>query len=235
MPPSAGSSKATMRIDCNAILFDLDGVLVDSTAYIERQWRDWAAAKGLDPAPFLRFCHGRRAVETISLAAPELDAEAEVAQFRERALEEEVPLTAVTGARELLAALPDGHWAVVTSGARRFALARLAGAGLPPPAVLVSAEDVRQGKPSPEGYLRAAELLHVAPADCLVLEDAPAGVEAARAAGTAVVALTTTHPAAALASAHLVLGSLADVHLIASPGSGHPLALELGPALVSPA
>ncbi len=224
-----------MRIDCNAILFDLDGVLVDSTAYIERQWRDWAVAKGLDPAPFLRFCHGRRAVETICLAAPELDAEAEVAQFRERALEEEVPLTAVAGARELLAGLPDGRWAVVTSGARRFALARLAGAGLPPPAVLVSAEDVRQGKPSPEGYLRAAELLRVAPRDCLVLEDAPAGVEAARAAGATVVAISTTHPAAALAGAHLVLGSLADVHLVASPANGRTLALELCPVLVSPA
>jgi len=224
-----------MRIHCAAILFDLDGVLVDSTAYIERQWRDWATAKGLDPAPFLRFCHGRRAVETICLAAPELDAEAEVAQFRERAVEEEVPLTAVAGARELLAALPDGRWAVVTSGPRRFALARLAGAGLPRPPLLVSAEDVRQGKPSPEGYLRAAELLGAAPSDCLVLEDAPPGIEAARAAGATVVALSTTHPATALADAHMVLGSLEDVHLVSSPGDSRPLAFELGPAVVMPA
>ena len=219
-----------MRLECTAVLFDLDGVLVDSTAYIERQWREWAMGKGLDPEPFLRYCHGRRAVETICLAAPELDARAEVDQFRERAVTDEVPLTAFPGARELLAALPERRWAVVTSGARRFALARLAGAGLPQPQVLVSAEDVREGKPSPEGYLRAAELIGAAASECLVLEDAPPGIEAARAAGATVVAVSTTHPPAALGGARLVLGSLADVHLASSPGNGRLLALELGPA-----
>jgi sugar-phosphatase len=218
-----------MRIDCSAVLFDLDGVLVDSTAYIEQQWRDWAVSKGLDPAPFLQSCHGRRAVETIRLAAPQLDAEAEVAAFREHAVED-VTLPAIPGARELLAALPEGRWGVVTSGARRFALARLAGAGLPVPRVLVSAEDVREGKPSPEGYLRAARLLAAPPSSCLVVEDAPPGVEAARAAGATVVALTGTHPAASLAQAHRVVTSLADVHLVSAPDNGHPLSFELDPA-----
>jgi len=224
-----------MQIHCAAVLFDLDGVLVDSTTYIEQQWREWAGSKGLDPQPFLHFCHGRRAVETIRLAAPQLDAEAEVARFRERARDEETPLPAAPGARELLAVLPQDRWAVVTSGGRRFALARLAGAGLPEPGVLVSAEDVREGKPSPEGYRRAAELLGVAPSDCLVLEDAPPGVEAARAAGATVVALTTTHLPEALAHAQHVLGSLADVHLMSIPAAGRPLALELGAAPVIPA
>lgn len=222
-----------MRIDCAAILFDLDGVLVDSTAYIERQWREWAASKGLDPAPFLRVCHGRRAVETICLAAPELNAEAEVAQFRERKIEEEAPLAAVPGAAELLATLPDDRWAVVTSGARRFALARLAGAGLPPPRTLVSAEDVRQGKPSPEGYLRAAELLGIAAHECLVVEDAPPGIQAAKTAGATVVALTTTHPAEALADADVVLSSLADVRLMSASTAGRLLALELGSVILA--
>jgi len=221
------SSNTTSRIECAAVLFDLDGVLVDSTAYIERQWRDWALEKKLDPDPFLRYCHGRRAVETIRLAAPWLDADAEVAQFGEHKVEEEVPLAALPGARELLAALPASRWAVVTSGVRSFALARLAGADLPEPRVLVSAEDVREGKPSPDGYLRAAELLGVPPSACLVLEDAPAGIEAARAAGAIVIALSTTHPASSLAGARLVLGSLADVHLIGSPRDGRPLSLEL--------
>jgi mannitol-1-/sugar-/sorbitol-6-phosphatase len=223
-----------MRIDCTAVLFDLDGVLVDSTAYIEQQWRDWAASKGLDPTPFLQFCHGRRAIETICLAAPQLDAEAEVARFREHAVEDAI-LPAVPGARELLAALPHDRWGVVTSGARRFALARLTGAGLPQPRVLVSAEDVCQGKPSPEGYVRAAQLLGATPSSCLVVEDAPPGVQAARAAGATVVALTSTHAAAALADAHLIVSSLADLHFILGPNNGRPLAFELGAAPVTSA
>jgi len=217
-----------MRIDCSAILFDLDGVLVDSTAYIEQQWRDWARSKGLDPAPFLQFCHGRRAVETIRLAAPQLDAEAEVAAFREHAVQD-LALPAVPGARELLAALPEARWGVVTSGARRFALARLAGARLPAPRVLVSADEVREGKPSPEGYLLAARLLATPASSCLVLEDAPPGVEAARAAGATVVALTSTHPAPALAQAHRVVPSLADLHLVSADNAG-PLSFALDPA-----
>jgi len=218
------------RIDCAAVLFDLDGVLVDSTAYIERQWRDWAAAKGLDATPFLRYCHGRRAVETIRLAAPLLDAEDEVARFREQAVDERVPLVAISGARELLHALPASRWAVVTSGARRFALARLAGADLPQPRVLVSAEDVREGKPSPAGYLRAAELLGVAPSACVAFEDAPVGIEAARAAGAMVVALSTTHSSSELSGALVVLESLTYVHLVTSPAGDRPLSLELGSA-----
>jgi sugar-phosphatase len=214
-----------MRVECAAVLFDLDGVLVDSTAYIERQWREWALFRGLDPQPFIRVCHGRRAIETIRLAAPQLDAEAEVARFRAQLLDEDIVLAALPGARELLAALSTARWAVVTSGARRSALARLAGAGLPAPSVLVSADDVRQGKPSPEGYLRAAELIGATPGACVVFEDAPPGIAAARAAGATVIALATTHPPEALAEAHAVAGSLADVHPAFS-GTGRP-ALEI--------
>lgn len=210
-----------MRVECAAVLFDLDGVLVDSTAYIERQWRDWALSRGLDPEPFLRVCHGRRAVETIRLAAPGLDAEAEVARFRAAAPEEDAILASLPGARELLGALSAAPWAVVTSGARRFALARLVGAGLPTPPILVSAEDVRHGKPSPEGYLRAAELAGVTAGECVVFEDAPPGITAARAAGATVIAVATTHPPEALGDAHAVAGSLADVHL-AFHGAGRP-------------
>jgi len=221
-----------MRVECSAVLFDLDGVLVDSTAYIEQQWRDWARSRGLDPEPFVRVCHGRRAVDTIRLAAPQLDAEAEVSCFRAEAPDEEATLTPVPGARELLAALAGSRWAVVTSGARRFALARLVGAGLPVPPVLVSAEDVREGKPSPEGYLRAAALVGAEPGDCLVFEDAPPGLTAARAAGAMVIGLATTHPPEALADAHAVVLSLADVHLIGS-GSDR-LALEIAVLPVIP-
>ena len=200
------------RFECRAILFDLDGVLVDSTAYIEEQWRRWARARGLSEEPFLRVCHGRRALETIQLAAPHLDAQAEVAAFGPVDAGDGPALQPVKGAARLLQTLPAGSWAVATSGSRVAATERLRNAGLPLPAVLVCAEDVRHGKPSPEVYLLAAAGLGVSPIDCVVVEDAPAGIQAARAAGMGVIALTTTHrlenlPADAAAS------SLAAIHL----------------------
>jgi sugar-phosphatase len=200
------------RFECRAILFDLDGVLVDSTRYVEQQWRRWASAKGLQPEPFLRVCHGRRALETIRLAAPHLDAEAEVAAFQPDDGTEGTAIGPVEGAAHILELLPAGSWAVATSGPRRDAIERLRRAGLPAPDVLVCAEDVLRGKPNPDVYLKAAAGLGVAPADCLVIEDAPAGVEAARAAGMKVVALTTTHRLEEL-RADACTASLAGVHV----------------------
>ena len=212
------------RFVCSAVLFDLDGVLVDSAAYVERQWRQWAHTRGLEAEPFLRVCHGRRALETIRLAAPELDAEAEVAALvREEPPEEIQPLE---GAAGLLATLPAGSWAVATSGTRATATARLRQAGLPQPSVLVCAEDVVQGKPSPDPYLEAAARLGVTPSACVVIEDAPAGIEAARAAGMTVIGLTTTHPAAAL-PADACTGSLDGVCLAWRDGQGPERRLEL--------
>src|SRR5882724_11098687 len=163
------SSPAMKRFECRAILFDLDGVLVDSTTYIEEQWRRWATAKGLAPEPFLRFCHGRRALETIRLAAPHLDAEAEVAAFVPDDAGNGNALKPVEGASRLLQTLPVGSWAVATSGTRTAATERLTDAGLPIPGVLVCAEDVVHGKPSPDVYLLAAAGLGVSPADCIVV------------------------------------------------------------------
>jgi sugar-phosphatase len=181
------------RFECRAVLFDLDGVLVDSKALVEAQWRHWAEGKGLPAGPFLQVCHGRRAVETIRLAAPQLDAEAEVAAFVPNGANDDPAIKPIEGAPHLLQSLPLGSWAVATSGGRAAATERLVTAGLPVPGVLICAEDVLHGKPSPDVYLIAAARLAVSPSDCLVVEDAPAGVEAARAAGMAVVALTTTH------------------------------------------
>ena len=200
------------RFECRAILFDLDGVLVDSKRHIEQQWRSWALAKGLSPEPFLRVCHGRRALETIRLGAPELDAEAEIAAFEPDPASEVAELTPVKGAAHLLQLLPAGSWAVATSGTRATATARLYGVGLPEPAVLICAEDVVRGKPDPDVYLTAAARLEVIPSDCIVVEDAPAGIDAARAAGMRVLALTTTHPATML-NADASAPSLAFVHL----------------------
>jgi mannitol-1-/sugar-/sorbitol-6-phosphatase len=200
------------RFECHAIIFDLDGVLVDSTAFIEDQWRRWAKAKGLRAEPFLKVCHGRRAVETIRLAAPHLDAEAEVAAFQPDDTENNRALRPLDGAARLLQTLPVGSWAVATSGTRQLATERIQRAGLPLPNVLVCAEDVVHGKPSPDVYLMAAVALAVPPSDCLVIEDAPAGVEAARAAGMDVVAVTTTHRREEL-QADACASSLAEIHV----------------------
>ena len=203
---------AMKRFECRAVLFDLDGVLVDSTRYVEQQWRRWAVAKGLAPDPFLRVCHGRRALETIRLAAPHLDAEAEVAAFVPEEDSDSDLLAPIEGAARLLDALPQGSWAVATSGPRSAATSRLRGAGLPIPPVLVCAEDVVRGKPSPDVYLMAAVALRARPSECLVIEDAPAGIEAAKAAGMRVLGLTTTHQRGDLA-ADICARSLAEVHL----------------------
>ena len=143
------------RFECSAVVFDLDGVLVDSTGYVEQQWRRWATSKGLPVEPFLRVCHGRRALETIRLAAPHLDAEAEVAAFVPQEEEPGQVLGPVEGAPRLLETLPVGSWAVATSGTRAVATERLQRAGLPIPGVLICAEDVLRGKPSPDVYLLA--------------------------------------------------------------------------------
>jgi sugar-phosphatase len=200
------------RFECGAVLFDLDGVLVDSAKYVEQQWRRWAISRGLAPEPFLRVCHGRRALETIRLAAPYLDAEAEVAAFVPEEDADSNQLSPVEGASRLLEMLPAGSWAVATSGTRLTAIDRLQRAGLPIPEVLICAEDVLRGKPSPDVYLMAAAALAVPASKCLVIEDAPAGIEAARAAGMRVVALTTTYRAEDL-TANACTTSLTGVHL----------------------
>ena len=200
------------RFECSAIVFDLDGVLVDSAAYVERQWRRWASARGLAPEPFLRVCHGRRALETIRIAAPHLDAEAEARALAPEDDAGDATIVPLAGASRLLGLLPAGTWAVATSGPRATATARLERAGLPVPPVLVSAEDVAQGKPAPDAYLLAARSLGVIPSDCLVVEDAPAGIEAARLARMSVVALATTHRPDEL-SADACAASLGGVYL----------------------
>jgi HAD superfamily hydrolase (TIGR01509 family) len=185
-----------------AVLSDLDGVLVDSGAAVERAWCRFAARNGIDPAHVLAESHGRRSVDVIRVVAPHLDAEAEAIRIEREEIEDASDLRALPGARELVATVPPERFAIVTSGTRALAVARLNAAGLPVPEVLVSAEQVECGKPDPAGYLRAAELLGVEPSHSLVLEDAPAGVEAARAAGMTVIAVLTTNDESALRAAH---------------------------------
>lgn len=196
---------------CAALLFDMDGVLVDSHAVVKRTWRRWCERTGIDEATVLSAAHGRRTMDTLRAVAPHLDLSAEARWLEEAELRDRDGIVAVPGARELTTALPDGSWAVVTSAGRELARRRLEWAGLPAPRSLVSAQEVRQGKPSPEGYLRAAGKLGVDASCCVVLEDSPAGIEAARAARMRVVGLTTTHEADELGGVEVLLPDLAGI------------------------
>ena len=192
----------------SAVLFDVDGVLLDSRESTERGWLEWARRRGVDPELLRGSMHGVRSADVIGAVAPELDA-AEEADLVERLQEEDTDgVRAVPGAPEALAALDPDRIAAVTSATRALATARLAAAGIDPPRVILYAGDVGRGKPDPEGYLAAAARLGVDPSEALVVEDAPQGLQAGRAAGAATVGVTTTHPASELAAADLVIDTL---------------------------
>jgi sugar-phosphatase len=190
------------------LLFDLDGTLVDSRAVVERQWRRLCDRLGLDFSELLPVLHGVRSSDVIRAFAPEVDVEAEAAALDAAEEADTQGLAVVPGAPSVLAALDPGSWGVVTSGHRTLAQGRLRAVGLPVPQVMVCGDDVAKGKPDPEGYLAAAGLLGVAPEACVVFEDAPAGVQAALAAGMRVIGITTTHPASALAGTSVVMDDL---------------------------
>jgi len=208
------------RLGCRAVLFDLDGVLVDSRRCIRLVWETWAAERGLDPAPFLAVAQGRRTSDTVRMVAPHLDAAAESRALDRLEAVEARGLVAFPGAAALLAGLDETRRALVTSCDRAVAILRMTTAGLPIPSVFVTADDVRRSKPDPEGYLQAACRLEVAPADCLVMEDSPTGLAAGKDAGMRVLAVLTTTPADALTRADALLPSLADLRLEPDPTGG---------------
>ena len=204
---------------CSAILFDLDGVLVDSTRRVDREWREWAARKGLDGDAIMAIAHGVRTIEVIRRVAPNLDAEAETREIEEHETNDQEGVVVMPGAVELVRSIPDGRWGVVTSGTRDLASTRLRYCGLPVPKVLVTADDVTHGKPHPEPYLKGAEWLGFAPAECVVFEDAPAGIQSAREAGMKVIGMASTYGADRLGHANAVVAKLGQIQ-IASNGAG---------------
>ncbi|MEU3051877.1 HAD family hydrolase [Streptomyces griseus] len=210
-----------MRI--SAVLFDVDGVLLDSAGAHRRVWHAWSAARGLDPEKVWELTFGRRPEDTVRDVAAHLDPAAE-RQVLDRLLEQEMGgIQPVEGAPGLLESLSGSPWAIVTSGNRDFVAARFAATGLALPAVQVYGSDVQHAKPAPDCFALAASRLGVAPAECLVVEDAPAGIRAAVAAGCFAVGLTTTHTGDALtrAGARLCVDSPADVRsLLAAYGFG---------------
>jgi len=179
-------------IQCGGLLFDLDGVLADSTPAVARVWTIFANKHGFDAQETVRRAHGRPSIATIRELLPNANHNAENAVLERMEIEDIADVVALPGAAELLHALPADKWTVVTSCTRALALVRLRAAGLPPPAQMVTSNDIVNGKPSPEPYLKGAELLGLAAADCVVVEDAPAGIRSGKAAGARVIALQTT-------------------------------------------
>jgi sugar-phosphatase len=200
-----------MIFSARALLFDMDGVLMDSTPSVERVWRTWAARHGLDPEHVIGQAHGRRSIETIRAVTPEMDAEKENLMVEQMEIDDKEGVTTLPGAGELLAHLPPDQFAIVTSATRPLAVARLGYAGIPVPRHMITANDVVHGKPSPEPFLKGAALLGFDPAECLVFEDSPAGISSARSAGMKTIALQTTYAAEQLQDANAIIGNLADV------------------------
>jgi len=211
---------------CSAILFDLDGVLVDSTRAVDREWREWAERKGVDGDAIMAIAHGVRTVEVIQRVAPHLDAEAEANAIENHEAGDQRGVMVMPGAIDLVKSIPVGKWGVVTSGSKLLATNRLRYCGLPVPQVLVTSDDVTHGKPHPEPYLKGAEQLGFNPAECLVIEDAPAGIQSAHASGARVIGLMSTYAADALGQADALIGTFGQIQVLSKNTKGLMVAVH---------
>ncbi len=206
-----------VELRVRGVLFDMDGVLMSSLGSVERSWRSYANSRSLDPELAIKMAHGRRAIETVRALRPDLDAVAELRIIEDLEVEDNEGLVVLPGVQEMIAALPEGSWGIVTSATERLARSRLAFAGIRIPEHFVTSETVAQGKPHPEPYQRGAALLGVNVQECVVVEDAPAGVAAGKAAGCRVLAVLSTHPPETLMAADWRVESLAGVRTAAGP------------------
>jgi len=215
------SARTYATIQCSALLFDLDGVLIDSTPAVHRVWAQWAKHHGLDPDAVVAHAHGRPSLSTVRRFLPDADHESENREVERREIEDVEGIVMLPGAVKLLTSLPPRRWTIATSCTRSLAEARLRAAGLPLPRYMVTASDVTHGKPDAEPFLKAAAKLGFCASDCVVCEDVPAGVLAGKAAGARVIAIRTTFPETELraAGADFVVGSCADVLVTENAGS----------------
>jgi len=198
---------------CSGLLFDLDGVLVDSTPAVARAWTGWARKHGFEPEEVVKKAHGRPSISTIRELLPHADHAAEDREMERREIADVEGVVPLRGAMELLQALPLERWAIVTSCTRALAGVRIDAAGLPKPKHLITATDVKHGKPDPEPYLAGARILALPASECIVIEDAPAGIRAGKEAGARVLALRTTASDAELqqAGADWIVNDCADL------------------------
>lgn len=216
-------------VRCQALLFDMDGVLIDSTPAVARVWRNWALERGFNPEEVVRKAHGRPSLSTVRDYLPQADHAAENREIERREMEDLDGVAPWPGALDLLRALPHDRWAIVTSCTRPLAELRWRVAGLPRPACFLTSEDVTRGKPAPEPYQKAAALLGFPACDSLVVEDVPAGVLAGKAAGARVAALCTTMGEAELreAGADWILDDCSAIALAEPASLGGELVLRL--------
>lgn len=182
-------------IEAGALLFDMDGTLIDSRVVVEKIWKRWCDEHGVDWHYVLPRLHGVRMLDSVKMfAKPGMDIQAEYDRLYREELEDVDGIVPIPGAVELLASLPAHTWTIVTSADTPLAEARLRAAGIEPPPRMVAGEMVRNGKPDPEGYLLGAQRMNAAAAECIVFEDAKAGIEAGLAAGARVLAIAGDHP-----------------------------------------
>ena len=203
------------QIHCDALLFDMDGVLINSTPAVARVWGRWAIEHGFDPTEVVARAHGRPSLTTVREFLPDSDHEAENREVERREIEDLGGVVPLPGSLELLASLPEDRWTIVTSSTRPLAEVRLRAAGLPIPKRLITSSDITHGKPHPEPYLKAAAVLGFPAGQCVVVEDVPAGIQSGKAAGARVIAFATTVQAPALrqAGADWILNNCADIRL----------------------
>ena len=190
------------QLNCSALLFDMDGVLIDSTPAVTRVWRRWAIEHGFDPDEVVTHAHGRPSISTIREYLPNADHHSENREVERQEMEDIEGIIPLPGALQLLSSLPPHRWAIVTSCTRDLAEVRIRAAGLPLPKLFLTASDVTNGKPHPEPYLKAAKRLAFPPPECVVVEDVPAGISAGKAADMRVIAFRTTVPDVDLLPAH---------------------------------
>lgn len=204
------------EICCAACLFDLDGVLINSTPAVARVWRRWAIEHGFDPTEVVARAHGRPSLTTVQEYLPNADHEAENREVERREIKDLEGVVPLPGALDLLASLPQDRWTIVTSCTRPLAEVRIKAAGLPIPRRLITSNDIQNGKPHPEPYLKGAAALGFPASDCVVFEDVPAGVRSGKSAGCRVIAFTNTVASAPLRDegADWILKNCADLRLL---------------------
>jgi mannitol-1-/sugar-/sorbitol-6-phosphatase len=218
-----------ITITCSALLFDLDGVLIDSTPAVTRVWRQWAVEHGFDPVEVVHSSHGRPSLSTVRDYLPDANHELENREVERREMTDVEGIVVWPGVRELLNALPEDRWTIVTSCTRPLAEVRLRVAGLPIPKRLVTSTDVKNGKPDPEPYMKGAAILGFPQQECVVVEDVPAGIRSGKASGARVIALRTTMPDFELKKAgpDWIVKDCSAITLAPSTDNKHSLTLEL--------
>jgi sugar-phosphatase len=217
------------QIFCRALLFDLDGVLVDSTPAVERVWTNWALQRGFNPEEVVSRAHGRPSLTTIRELLPDSDHEAENREVERCEIEDLEGVVAAPGAQSLLKSLSPERWTIVTSCTRALAEVRIHAAGLPVPEKFITSTDIQNGKPHPEPYLKGAALLGVPTSDCVVVEDAPAGVRSGKASGARVIGLLPISSRRELidAGASWTVKNCSSISFISLANADRELCLEL--------